>query len=391
LEHMEHPVANPAWPSPDGNDDSDAGSLLSRDDQLEPVLGKAASSEWDTARLGLGRPLPSPTTTTVASAASPGPPPIIPTDLVSKSRAPTRSTYLRASDIKTGLSRRNVAFKASVDEVARNFVRHHPVDPPARSPSEEERHWKNDLMKCDESPDATFERAIMIDIISRHDFGDFLDFACNSQWSHDNIYPRDVDAHIKMLPPRPDLLVAFQSSNLLSEFEMAELLPLAYLISPEISVSRRPHRPFPFFSIELYRGPGGVVSIRQNLHTASQALHNMHEFMEYAGHGRTFFEKVRFYSMVASSRGHEMRVHRAVELGEKEGRISSKYPLGFKFDQVYERRGRYTKGEITTLVKKVLHGYGVETLLPILKRSVLHALEKLRSDPKLHEGMGFVS
>jgi hypothetical protein len=75
-----------------------------------------------------------------------------------------------------------------------------------------------------------------------------------------------------------------------------------------------------------------------------------------------------------------VRVHRAVELGEDGGRIKHDYPLRFLFDQVHKKQGLYTKKEILALVKRILLTYGVEILLPVLRKAVEGLLKKLEED-----------
>ena len=66
-------------------------------------------------------------------------------------------------------------------------------------------------------------------------------------------------------------------------------------------------RVFHFFTIEAKKtktSTGDTVGMHQSLNNASQALHNMFEFFREAGpqHENTFFDKVRFFSVVAASK-----------------------------------------------------------------------------------------
>ena len=98
--------------------------------------------------------------------------------------------------------------------------------------------------------------------------------------------------------------------------------------------------------------------------------------MKAAGNEIEFFEKVRFYSAVVSSGGFEVRVHMAVNLDQ--GRICPDYPLGFRFDQVLKKDSAYTSEDLATVIKKVLVTYGLEMLLPILKKAVQDVLERAK-------------
>lgn len=117
------------------------------------------------------------------------------------------------------------------------------------------------------------------------------------------------------------------------------------------------------------------IAHRQNFNTASQALHNIYYFVEMAGTLAAFYEKVRFYSIVATDLVFHVRVHRAREL--KEHRIQQDYPLEFLYDVVYDHRGGgYTKAETTAIVKNILIDYGIKVLKPLLVQTMKKVLEK---------------
>jgi len=128
---------------------------------------------------------------------------------------------------------------------------------------------------------------------------------------------------------------------------------------------------------------GNQVAFCQNLNTASQALHNLYVFLQKAGDERVFYEKVRFYSAVATTAGFEVRVHRAFELSEEAGRIRLDYPLAFAYDEIFKTNGGYyRKEEVLNIVKNIFFEYGVKTLLPILQKAVPKVLRKLREEAK---------
>ena len=149
-------------------------------------------------------------------------------------------------------------------------------------------------------------------------------------------------------------------------------------------------RAFHFFSMEVkgwQADLGNQVAFYQNLNTASQALHNLYVFMKEAGDEKNFFEKVRFYSAVATTAGFAVRVHRAFELGMNKGRIHPDYPLAFAYDEIFNTHGGdYKKDEVLNVVKNIFFEYGVNTLLPILEKAVNSVLAKVKEPKRPADG-----
>ena len=91
---------------------------------------------------------------------------------------------------------------------------------------------------------------------------------------------------------------------------------------------------------------------------------------------KAFYEKVRFYSVVATGADLHVRVHRAIELTK--GRIRKDYPLGFVYDVVYRHKGAgYTRAKATGIIRNILTEYGVKILQPLLAKTMEQVWDKL--------------
>lgn len=190
--------------------------------------------------------------------------------------------------------------------------------------------------------------------------------------------------------PKPDLAVCFRRQALIPDY-LWNKMPYAtkrlacYENVGEIAETRVFH----FFTIEAkkaLRSADDTVGKRQGLNNASQALHNMFEFFRDAGqqHEDIFFTKVRFFSVVASTEGLTIRIHRATrepEDGLDQGFIIPEYPLRFEYRELY----RFQKDNLdrTTVLKtfeQILIGYGVSELRHLLHDAAKALMEKLEKD-----------
>jgi hypothetical protein len=265
------------------------------------------------------------------------------------------------------LRSRNVSLQKSADSFGRSFCGCPPTDPLELSAAPE-RIWEADLSRSRYD----ISRVLFRHIIRRLPLTDRLGWIRLSQWRCEPV-PSKYTAFIDQLSlPRPSFVLAFASTALLSDSRFTDLANVARILCPQGLPEDNQFLALPFYSIEPYDGSRDDV-LKDNLNTASQALHNVYLLMKMAGHESLFFEKVRFYSTVCSHEGFKMRVHRAIQLDQ--GRIQPDCPLGFRFDVVHKKNGTYTKTEIHSLIKKV-YSYGVEILLPILKSAMQKILEQ---------------
>jgi hypothetical protein len=129
--------------------------------------------------------------------------------------------------------------------------------------------------------------------------------------------PSVLVGYTYLTQPKPDLAVCFRRQALIPDY-LWNKMPIAtkrlacYENAGEIAETRVFH----FFTIEAkkaLRSADDTVGKRQGLNNASQALHNMFEFFRDAGqqHEDIFFTNVRFFSVVASTEGLTIRIHRA--------------------------------------------------------------------------------
>ena len=152
-------------------------------------------------------------------------------------------------------------------------------------------------------------------------------------------------------------------------------------------------RIFPFFTIEAKKAEtssGDTVGKLQSLNNASQALHNMFEFFRDAGlqHENKFFSEVRFFSVVASTEGLTIRIHRATKEpadGSGEGLIIKDrpdYPLRFEHREFY-RIGRdgFDRKPVLEMLERILVGYGATELHLLLQNAAEALMKKLTNDP----------
>ena len=156
-------------------------------------------------------------------------------------------------------------------------------------------------------------------MINRHRLAENLDYTCESQWKCERMPQRGGEIASRMPKPKPDLAIAFKSESILESFQRNDLGDYIQTMCPEAHREGQGDRAFHFLSIEVKGAAGDVANCRahrQNFNTATQALHNMFIFMRMAGNELldAFFKKVRFYSVVATSRTFCVRVHRAVRV-----------------------------------------------------------------------------
>ena len=264
--------------------------------------------------------------------------------------------------------------------------------------------WILDQAKCEgDSNEALFQRTLMMSLIARHcliyardkDHNPSLDFSVEAPWGCPPMPTRAYKRKEMFLTqPKPDLAVCFRRQSIMLD-SMWGLIPKATLqlacyenANNEIERSKVFH----FFTIEAKKGsksPDDSVGKRQSLNNASQALHNMFEFFRDAGpkHENVFFEKVRFFSVVASTQGLIIRIHRAVR---DPGKVSGStyvmkdrpdYPLRFEFEKYLSLPKEVKREEVFETFQRILISYGEEELRPLLSSAAEALVQKLHSDP----------
>ena len=303
-----------------------------------------------------------------------------------------------------GLRNRNVLLEESqdIDPQSDSITLLAPGEPDETN-GEKESHgqlWALDQAKCNKgSNEALFQRTIMMGLIARHRLiyardpstQCLLDFSVEEPWG---CPPMPTRAYRKgesfLTQPKPDLAVCFDRKALIpdhlwNDMPRATKRLACYESADEIGGRRAFH----FFTIEAKKAKTSIVDtvgMRQSLNNASQALHNMFEFFKEAGpyHEDTFFAKVRFFSVVASTEGIAIRIHRAERESTNEsnqGFIIQGYPLRFEYKEFCNiPRDKFERTTVLETFEKILLGYGAKVLHPLLQTAAKDVVEKLRKD-----------
>ena len=262
--------------------------------------------------------------------------------------------------------------------------------------------WKLDQAKCNKpANEALFQRTLMISLVARHCLiyersatkEPLLDFSVEEPWTCPPMPSRDFyKENTKFLTqPKPDLAVGFCREAVLPR-SFWKIMPdsIKRLICYESLDDSGQDKVFHFFTIEAKRSlisPENLVGLHQSLNNASQALHNMFEFFRDAGHEEIFFNKVRFFSVVASNLGLRIRIHRATKVLEDQDLIMKNrpdYPLQFKFQEFskFSKDYDFDREKTLRVFEKIFHGYEVKELLPLLHEAAKALMEKLRENPE---------
>lgn len=307
----------------------------------------------------------------------------LPSDAPSKATSGRRPKNIdsRSPLFHVALLERNVISRTNPDPGRSDIIRSILPDQETLLDDEEEKKWVVDFAKCERSNEPVFQRTIVMDIINRHGLADSLDWICESEWTCNRMPRRIKPGAVEVVMPKPDLAVAFKTSSLIGDFQMIDLGDFRSHMCPENFKLDKEDRAFHFFSIEAKdtkAASASDIANNENFNTASQALHNIYLFMAKAGKQDIFYEKVRFFSVVATSAGFRLRVHRATKLSK--GLIHPDYPLGFHFDEICSMMGRYTKGKVVRIVERILVEYGITVLKPILEDAIEIVLAKLEKE-----------
>jgi len=270
--------------------------------------------------------------------------------------------------------------------------------------TEEERRTYETLWALDEanclghSNEAVFQRSVMMNLIARHCLiykknasrPRILEISVEEIWT---CPPAPSRAFLEgegslLTKPKPDLAVSFCRERLLPDLSWISL-PIATqsLASYENLRHLARRKVFHFLTIEAKKGmtsTGDSAALLQNLNNASQSLYNMYEFFREAGsdHEEKFFEKVRFFSVVATTEGLTFRIHRATRVTEKADLVTDGYPLQFVY-QVFQRLQvgiNYNRDAVLEILRHILLGYAEGELFNLLKAAAEAIREKFLND-----------
>jgi hypothetical protein len=220
------------------------------------------------------------------------------------------------------------------------------------------RYFETDLKRCLARNEAVLQRTIMIHIINQYWLDPIFDWNTEGQWSQpkDTRLPSREDDDISL--PKPDLAISFALKSLTIAKDRSDPIPpdLAKCLFPDNG-----NRCFPFLFFEVKKAGADLQdAYTANLHSASQALYNIYNWMVRSGMEDIFLEEVRVFSVVFNAQDLGIRVHRAVKLPDGGG------ALCFQFDEL-RPLNRYTRDEACLLIKAILTDYAAKELHPTLK------------------------
>ena len=309
-----------------------------------------------------------------------------------------------------GLQWRNVFLDESktIDPMAKHIKQLSLEDPTQETDGEKESHgmlWAMDQEKCQNgSNEALFQRTLMMSLIARHCLiyerqssnVRYLDFSVEEAWTCPPMPSRAYIRGAKFLTqPKPDLAVCFYRPAVIPDHLWNEMPSATQCLACYENINRPGiDRVFHFLTIEAKRAntsSNDDTGKHQSLNNASQALHNMFEFFRDAGseHEEKFFDRVRFFSVVANAEGLMIRIHRATREpkdGLGQGFImpdKPEYPLRFEH-QEYCRVQKESFGRKTVFetFERILIGYGVRELRCLLEKAAEALMAGLRDNYK---------
>jgi hypothetical protein len=227
------------------------------------------------------------------------------------------------------------------------------------------RYFEADLKRCLARNEAVLQRTIMIHIINQYWLDKIFDWNTEGQWSQpkDTRLPSREEDDISL--PKPDLAISFTQGSFSPSEDKSDPIPpdLKNCLSPDGG-----DRCFPFLFFEVKKAAADLQdAYTANLHSASQALYNIYNWMVRAELEDEFLEKVRVFSVVFNAKDLGVRVHRAVKLPTGKGNLS------FQFDE-FTPLGTYTKDQACLLIHTILADYAAGELHPILKSTYVEII-----------------
>lgn len=302
-------------------------------------------------------------------------------------------------EFRVGLRYRNVNLipETSIDPRSEEIKQLAPVLPNSESDEEKasyERLWALDQGRLEiGSNEALFQRTLMMDVIGRHYLiyraigakDTCLDFSVEEPWTcppmPTRAYGRPQERFLTQ--PKPDLSVCFLREAIIPE-DLWLRMPrsMSRLACYENDTGKGDSRVFHFLTIEgkkLATSTKDEVALRQSLNNASQGLHNLFEFCRDAGHEQEFYDSVRFFSVVATTEGILIRIHRAVKEPNPGRWIMPnipEYPLRFEYRTFLKIPQLDDRDRILKAFEKILIGYGINRLCPLLQQVAKSMNEK---------------
>ncbi|KAH6678696.1 hypothetical protein B0J14DRAFT_583272 [Halenospora varia] len=220
------------------------------------------------------------------------------------------------------------------------------------------RYFEADLKRCLARNEAVLQRTIMIHIINQYWLDRIFDWNTEGQWSQpkETRLPSREDDDISL--PKPDLAISFTLNSFIVAGDESDPIPpdLTKCLSPDGG-----NRCFPFLFFEVKKAGADLQdAYTANLHSASQALYNIYNWMVRSNREDIFLEEVRVFSVVFNAQDLGIRVHRAIKLPTEGGALS------FGFDEL-RPLDRYTKDQACLLIQAIITDYAAKELHPTLK------------------------
>ena len=315
-----------------------------------------------------------------------------------------------------GLKARNVWVSPSKDvDVYAEKIKRLKVDSWHEPTGEKDCHdllWSLDQAKCHAtSSEALFQRTLMVNLIARHfliyqrDPGkpQVFDFSVEEPWTCLPMPTRSVAGltgpkeaeQMFLTQPKPDLALCFNREAIIPMNIWMSLPTATWALACTENMHSNETMVFHFLSIEAKAAAFGLddtTARNQNLNNASQALFNMFEFFRDAGskHEEFFFEKVRFFSVVAVRGGMLIRVHRAIRIPDDEFSTrlvlpeEDSYRLDFEYREYARITGieNYNRAKVLDLFQPIMQ-YARSELRVWLQSAARDLAKKLDKD---HEG-----
>lgn len=191
--------------------------------------------------------------------------------------------------------------------------------------------------------------------------------------------------------PKPDLSLYFNRNSVIPDHIWKILPAPTRALACFENVNSGASRVFHFLTVEAKKAMIDIDADKakyQSLNNASQALYNMYEFSDAGSeHKKIFFDKVRFFSVMANRKGMLVRIHRALEIPEDADPRTlimpdqPKYRLKFEYEEFARLEGVsvYSRERVFTIFKRILK-YATEDLGELIRAAASALATTLRDD-----------
>ncbi|KAL9592096.1 MAG: hypothetical protein Q9179_007058 [Wetmoreana sp. 5 TL-2023] len=269
--------------------------------------------------------------------------------------------------------------------------------------------WLRDKAKLSpDSSEAIFQRTLMVSLIARHfliyekevNEEQLLDFSTEEPWTCLPMPSRalwntgpglDVDEKL-LTQPKPDLAVCFKSKAVIKHGLWRSLPEATKELACFENQNSGMSRIFHFLAMEAKNATTSLEdpkALYQSLNNASQALNNFYEFFQDAGptYRQIFFDKIRFFSVVANTQGILIRIHKAIEIPQDASHFElvmpdrPEYRLNFEYREFARLTGEdgFTRERVIEVFRKMLK-YALDELSVWISNAAEDLLKKLDKD-----------